>query len=212
MMRRPMSDVSSVLNRVLSKLGLDRRLREHTFLSLWPTFVPSVIADRSRPLFIDNERNLVVSVADASTGQELSLMKTRILSQLGPAARSLGIEIRGIRPDLKHYHGQSTMVYHPLANEDRLQAHTEEELLQVELSETEQAQVDELAVRLELEGASKETRQSMLRLFEREFQLRRWRLAHKYPTCDRCGNPVERLHLMKESPDRVCIACQYRDT
>jgi hypothetical protein len=211
-MRKPMSDVSSVLNRVLSKLGLDKRLREHTFLSLWPTFVPSQIADRSRPLFIDNERNLVISVADAATGQELSLMKSRIMTKLGPAARSLGIDIRGIRPDLKHYHAQSTMVYHPLASEERLPAHTEEELAQVKLSEEEQAQIDELAARLALEGTKADAAAGMVRLFEREFRLRRWRLAHKYPTCDQCGNPVERLHPMKGTTDRVCIACLYRDS
>jgi len=69
-MRKNLSAVNNVLNQVMSKLGLDKRLREHTFLTLWPTFVNGAIADRSRPLFIDSDRNLVVSVADSATGQE----------------------------------------------------------------------------------------------------------------------------------------------
>src|SRR5438477_9506228 len=78
-------------------------------MSLWPTFVSGVIAERSRPLFIDADRNLVVSVADASCGQELSMTKGKIFSSLSKAANSLGIEIRGLRLDLKHYHSASTM-------------------------------------------------------------------------------------------------------
>jgi hypothetical protein len=205
-MRKPMADVSTVLNRVMSKLGLDKRLREHTFLSLWPTFVPSAIADRSRPLFIDNERNLVISVADAATGQELSMMKSRVLSKVAPAARSLGIEIKGIRPDLKHYHSSSMMAAHPLASDDRLPAPTEEELDAITLNESELQELSNLTE--ELRGA--QTGNRMVKLYERELRIRRWRLAHKYPTCTECGNPVERLHKSRTGAD-VCIACQYRD-
>lgn len=205
-MRKPMADVSTVLNRVMSKLGLDKRLREHTFLSLWPTFVPSSIADRSRPLFIDAERNLVVSVADAATGQELSMMKSRVLGKVAAAARSLGIEIRGIRPDMKHYHSASTMAIHPLASDARLPAPTEAELAAVRLNAAEMEELSNLSE--ELRGA--ETGERMVKLYERELRLRRWRIAHKYPCCDECGNPVERLHKTGQGRE-VCIACQYRD-
>lgn len=206
-MRKPMTDVNSVLNRVMSKLGLDKRLREHTFLSLWPTFVPSAIADRSRPLFIDAERNLVVSVADAATGQELSMMKTRVLAKVAAAGRSLGIEIRGIRPDMKHYHSASTMVIHPLASDERLAVPTDAELAAITLNAAEQEELSNL--REELAGTQAGGR--MVKLYERELRLRRWRIAHKYPCCDECGNPVERLHKNRAGLD-VCIACQYRDS
>jgi hypothetical protein len=197
---RKMTDVSSVLNRVVSKLGLDKRLREHTFLSLWPTFVPSSIADRSRPLFIDAERNLVISVADAATGQELSMMRSRVLAKVSAAARSLGIEISGIRPDLKHYHSNSTCVVHPLSSEERLPAPTEAELAAITLNESEHEEISKLAEELTAGGGSADTNARMVKLYE-----------HKYPTCAECGNPVERLHKKETRglPTAVCIACLY---
>jgi hypothetical protein len=173
--------------------------------------VPSSIADRSRPLFIDAERNLVISVADAATGQELSMMRSRVLAKVSAAARSLGIEISGIRPDLKHYHSNSTCVVHPLSSEERLPAPTEAELAAITLNESEHEEISKLAEELTAGGGSADTNARMVKLYERELRIRRWRLAHKYPTCAECGNPVERLHKKETRglPTAVCIACLY---
>ena len=62
-------------------------------------------AKRSRGLFIDNEGNLVVAVSDAATGQELSMMKTGLAGKMRAAGRSLGVQVSGLRFDLKHFHG-----------------------------------------------------------------------------------------------------------
>lgn len=215
-MHKPLSAVNSVLNRVMSKLGLDKRLREHTFMTLWPTFVSGAIGDRSRALFIDAERNLVVSVADASTGQELSMCKPRVLAKLAPAARSLGIEINGIRLDLKHYHSTQTMVTHPLASDDRLPLPTEDDLSTVKLNDAEAAEISKLAEELLKQNNSPVTRERMVKLFEREFRIRRFRLEHNYPQCETCTNPVERLHRKPfagadKTHAMVCIACLYSD-
>src|SRR5579883_2844975 len=67
--------VNKLLPDVLSKLGLDRRLKEHAAMQIWISLLPGAILERSRPLFIDSQRNLVVAVADASVGQEISLLK-----------------------------------------------------------------------------------------------------------------------------------------
>src|SRR5262249_29166343 len=93
-----------VLNRVLSKLGLDQRLRENTLMNLWPVLLGEPWASRSRCLFIDTQGTLVVSVADASTGQELSLMKSQLLRRVNAAAQSMSLNIKGIRFDLKHFY------------------------------------------------------------------------------------------------------------
>lgn len=215
-MRKPLTELNNVLTRVVSKLGLDQRLREHTFLSLWPTFVSGPIADRSRPIFIDAERNLVISVADAATGQELSMAKARVMSKVGPAAKSLGIEIRGIRLDLKHYHSTTTLSSHPLASDDRLPAPTEEELASATISAPDQSELSKLAAELEAQHVDEDTRTRMLKLFERECRVRSWRIEHGYPRCQRCDNPVERLHKLRNRLSEsefamVCIACFYAD-
>ncbi len=213
-MRKNLSAVNNVLNQVMSKLGLDKRLREHTFLTLWPTFVSAAIADRSRPLFIDADRNLVVSVADSATGQELSMCKPRILAKLAPAARSLGIDITGIRLDLKHYHSATTIAMHPLASDQRLKQFTDDDLAAIELSASDLAEIAQLAQDLAQQNPGSSTSGRMVKLFEREFRIRSWRLSHNYPRCEMCTNPIERPYKRRTGlPERphamVCLACFY---
>src|SRR5579883_1385125 len=98
------TNVSNVLNTLVTKLGLDRRLRERALMNLWPIVAGDTFALNTRPLFIDYENNLVVSVRDASTAQELSFHKRQLASKLKAAGRGTGITIEGIRFDLKHFH------------------------------------------------------------------------------------------------------------
>lgn len=207
------SAVNNVLNRVMTNLGLDRRLREHTFMTLWPTFVTSGIADRSRPIYIDADRNFVVAVADASTGQELSMMKGKVLQKLVPAARSLGIEVRGLRLDLKHYHSGLA----PNAIEVNMvkpwPKATEEDLADTTLSPADEAQLAMLRADLENSEQSTSIKARLLRMFEREMRMKNWQLANGFPTCEKCGAPAERLHELKAGEDRppfmVCLSCCY---
>jgi hypothetical protein len=212
----PLSPVNSVLNKVLSNLGLDRRLREHTFMSLWPTFVSSAVAERSRPLFIDAERNLVISVKDAATGQELSMAKGKLLPRVASAARSLQIEVRGLRLDLKHYHAVSTMPY--IEEEKPLPKPSEADLQSIDLKAGDLAAVDDLRRQLASDAAvQSETCEKIVALYERELRLGRWRFLNNYPVCPQCSNPVERLHspanapIPRENPRPVCIACLYAE-
>jgi hypothetical protein len=99
-----MLHINSILNTVSDRLNLGRRLKEHAVMEMWPLVVGITWAQRTRPLCIDKQSNLVVSVADASTGQELSLLKPQIMSKLVSAANSAGVELAGLRFDLKHFH------------------------------------------------------------------------------------------------------------
>src|SRR5580704_15570258 len=77
--RRNFAEISRVLPQVLRKLGLDQRLKEQTFMNLWPHIVGEPFGSLSRPIFIDNERNIVVAVNGASTGQEMTFSKVKLL-------------------------------------------------------------------------------------------------------------------------------------
>lgn len=213
MAKRALSAVNSILNRVVSDLGLDKRLREHTFISLWPTFINSALAQRSRPLFFDSQRNLVVSVADAATGQELSMIKGKLLLQLQTAARSLSIDLRGLRLDLKHYHSQSVM---PPANEPPQRSKpSAAQLSAVTLNAGESSQLDDLAATLATdESLSAQRRDKILMLFEKQLRLRRFMLKEGYPQCPACGEPAERLHRTdgrqgKHTYQHLCLTCLY---
>ena len=63
--RGSFATMSNLMNKLVVNLGLDQRLKEHDLLNLWPTLAGEVFADKSRCLFIDNERKLVISVKDA---------------------------------------------------------------------------------------------------------------------------------------------------
>jgi hypothetical protein len=96
------------LNDVAGSLNLEARLKEHAIMDIWPAVVGEPMAARTRVRQIDRQRNLVVSVKDAATGQELSLLKPRIMSKLISFADSQGIVLNGLRFDLKHFHDQAT--------------------------------------------------------------------------------------------------------
>ncbi len=99
-----MLHINSILSTVTDRLNLNRRLQEHVVMDMWPQIVGAAWAERTRPLCVDKQSNLVVSVADASTGQELSLLKPQIMSKLVSAASSTGVKLAGLRFDLKHFH------------------------------------------------------------------------------------------------------------
>jgi hypothetical protein len=214
MAKRPLTTVNSILNRVVGDLGLEQRLREHTFMSLWPTFISSALAQRSRPLFIDAQRNLVISAADAATGQELSMLKGKVAPQVQKAAHSLGIQINGLRLDLKHYHQQSMML--PQEEPPALPKPSDADLAAESMNEGELLQLQELSTSLQNDASvTSECREKILTLFEKQLRLRRFRLKNGYPQCPRCCQPAERLHRANPRPGEqsrsqpLCLTCLY---
>ncbi|HEY9869309.1 MAG TPA: DUF721 domain-containing protein, partial [Candidatus Obscuribacterales bacterium] len=168
--------VDRILNRVVAALDLERRLRERTFISLWPSLVGEPWAQKSRCLFLDAEGNLVVALADAATGQELSLMKPAILARLISAGRSIGVAVKGIRFDLKHYHESASDSRQPDGQAAaRLPEPSDEDLAAVELTLDERRQVEELAAGVAATHGTVVAPERMAALFERQLRRRRWR-------------------------------------
>jgi Dna[CI] antecedent, DciA len=95
-------DIGKVLDKIVGQLGLDMRLREVALFELWPTLVSPKLAEKSRPLFVDNERNLVVAVKDAVVAQELGFIRTELTEKLRLAGNGLGVKVKGLRFDLRH--------------------------------------------------------------------------------------------------------------
>jgi hypothetical protein len=206
-----MDTVNDVLSKVMSSLGLERRLREHTLASLWPTFVSGAVAERSRPLFIDSDRNLVVSVIDAATGQELSMLKSKVLAKLIPAAKSLGIEVRGLRLDMKYYRAVVNEDSAAIPESKAPARPDDQQIWSVVLTEPDRAQLEQLREDLIQHTAQTDpVKQKILRLFEIELRLRRWRLENGFPVCHGCGNPADCLHQkasLQGGQARLCLAC-----
>src|SRR5262249_4009977 len=146
--------VDQVLNQVVAKLGLDRRLKEHAFMGLWPLVVGDQFAAKSRPIFIDSSLNLVVTVKDASVAQELSLMRSELLRKLKSAARGVGVSVSGLRFDLKQFHSSSHLDEQTPSTQaqPKRPGPTQEDLEAVLLTDEDVAQLDELKHSLTPEG------------------------------------------------------------
>jgi hypothetical protein len=225
------TNVGNVLNTVVTKLGLDRRLRERALMNLWPIVAGDTFALKTRPLFIDYENNLVVSVRDASTAQELSFLKRQITDKLKAAGRGTGITIDGIRFDLKHFHqaGERSVGSASTneANEDLSKGDTSflsfssnspdaKSLNEIELTVEESQEIAQLKSEIEgngrlfLERASEEELATLscriAKVAERELRLKKWQERNGFPTCHECGSPSNRLHTQA----RICSYCYLK--
>ena len=207
-----LASINTVLHKVVSGLGLDRRLRENALISLWPQVVGDGLAAKSRPLFVDIERNLVVAAANGSVAQELSLMKPQLMQKLTKLAASLQVEVKGMRFDLKHFHrNEQDVIAEPAPVPPAIPQN--EELEAINLSAADLATLQQLAGDLDSQSEPEAVRSRILKLCERELRIRAWRRAQNYPVCQICGDPVPRLHDTRaDSPAdnrRVCPSCLY---
>lgn len=201
--------LESVLGRVMSGLGLDARLREHAMVDIWPLICGEPWSRKTRALYLDRDGNLVVSVADASTGQELSLLKPQLIKQLNTAAKSLGLSVKGIRLDLKQYHEKPPVELHLVGAPPKLPEPTDADIAAVELSveqrEEVQTLLEELRHREDQGETSPISAKRIAALFEKELKVRQWRREHGYPVCGACGVPTNMLR----EPEGICSVCYY---
>lgn len=197
--KRSMSSVNKVLNKVVSSLNLDKRLKEHTLMSLWPTIIGEPFAAKSRPLFIDHEGNMVIAVSEAAAGQELSLMRTQLVKRLRVAGSGLGIEIRGIRFDMKHFHRKEEPVTVKESAVERRQRVIDnspgpDDLASVILTGEELADIQALKKRLTAaDGENPQIHDRIVSLYEKELRSRRWMETHVSTRCQTCNLPSAML-------------------
>jgi len=202
-----MNQVEMVLPAVLSKLGLDRKMKEHALMQVWESLLPQAMARRSRPIFMDHQYNLVIAVKDASTAQELSLIKTKLLQSIAPTARSLGVELRGVRIDMKNFHQADE----PNLVEEIVPPHqpTDEELKMLTLSENDKRLIAELAANFAHAGRKDEISFRVGHIYEMQLRLAEWRRQNGYPICQLCHNPVTRLFA--RDGHKVCFNCSHTE-
>ncbi|MBZ0184761.1 MAG: DUF721 domain-containing protein [Candidatus Obscuribacterales bacterium] len=199
--------VSSVLSSVVDKFGLETRMKEHTFMSMWQYVVGEPLSSLSRPIFIDYKRNLVVGVKDSSVASELSFRKVEILKSLKTLARSVGISIAGVRFDIKHYarvlHEEKSMLVAKDQEIHRIVDPTREELESVELSADAYEELDRMGQTISTCESGEEVRSKILSIYERELRQRQWLLSKGAPRCLQCGLAQTRLH----GSQSLCTPC-----
>ena len=201
-----LSAVDKVLPSVLAGLGLDKRLKEHSFMQMWASIAPANIANHSRPLFLDSQHNLVITVSDASVAQEISLTKGRILPTLHKLAKSLSLNFVGIRIDLKQYHQPEAPVAAP--REEPLPVPSEAELSELQLRQYDIGLMQDLSNKLTAENTREDIAVKVMEAFDRRLRIAQWRRYHGYPVCQNCQSPVSRLH--DQGASKVCFICMMQ--
>ncbi len=221
------TNVGQVLSQVVSGLGLDQRLQEQALRQIWPTIVDQPFRQSTRVLFIDHAANLVISARDASTAQEITFAKRDLLKRLYPIARALGLSVKNIRVDLKHFVVKSEEDFdesRPCAQSKLPEPPGEAELAHIELEADEQVQIQALETSLapinlfvgptDREPVGQENlgvagairSKEILGMVERQLKLERWRRQNRYPICSGCGYTT----LITHSQDALCAECFVR--
>jgi hypothetical protein len=218
------ADVGQVLDAVVGKLGLDRRLREQALFNLWPVLIENQFVSKTRPLYVDYENNLVVAVQDASVAQELTFHKREITNKLKRAGLTTGVRIEGLRIDLKHYHslmanpqsddvtlGASSMQLHRDPSFAQMEP-DQQDLAAISLSEDQLAEIGQLQVTIESNlstlntstaGGAKELAYRIGQILTRQIRLAKWRQMKGFPNCSRCGFSTGQLH----TAEKICSYC-----
>jgi hypothetical protein len=210
-----LASMSTVLSQVLGKYGLEQRMKEHAFMDLWQDIVDEPFKKVSRPLFIDYEGNLVISVQDAIVAQELSFHRGQLMKKLAPFARGVGLRINGIRFDLKHFKEAEDSEMFTLSRrqaEARLSVTaTEAELAQVELPDHDLNELAKLKAKLDLGALDGDhdpaTTDRIVRMYERELRRKAWRETKGFDACSQCGYVDSRMYGVTN----LCRMCHVVD-
>lgn len=100
-----LTKVKSILSRVLSHRGLDKRVERYEFILHWHTIVGERLAEVSKPECIVNKQ-LIVNVLHPAWAQELTMIKPVLLESLarflkpGDVVRDMHFRVR---PSLIHF-------------------------------------------------------------------------------------------------------------
>jgi hypothetical protein len=198
------TEINNILPRVLNDLGLDRHLHEQSLFSLWPSLLEDVYASRSKPLYIDNQGILVVAVENGSTAQDLSFLKAKLLEQLQHFASGLGLSIKGMRFDLKHFpRSDSSEISTKSASVEYFAKPVppDNELAEIKLDEEEINEIlylkQKLRVALEKVAAKRNDNTYSSQMVERitysvekKLRVRKWYVLKNMPICKRCAEPL----------------------
>jgi predicted nucleic acid-binding Zn ribbon protein len=76
-----MKKVGTIIDRVMSKLGLSKRYHEQKALLVWDSIVGGRIAGKTKPLYA-REGTLVVEVENSTWMNELQFLKREMIEKL----------------------------------------------------------------------------------------------------------------------------------
>jgi hypothetical protein len=138
-------------------------------------------------------------------------MRSQLVKRLRIAGNGLGIEIRGMRFDMKHFHKkEETQNYGAAVEAIRQKRHDNTpgaaELSSVVLCEEELAEIQALKTRLTAaDGENSQIHDRIVGLYEKELRARKWMEANVTTRCQLCADPSPMLY----GSQGLCSTCFF---
>ena len=173
---RPLSPVRDVVEGLMHRYDLQEKKESNLIAVLWDEIVGERVAHVSRPGEC-RDGVLFVKVKSPQWAQELTYMKTQVLSNLREQLPSLRVE------DIRFTAAwTSPGDFVEEVVEETSTWPRDAELRQVVLSEADRRTIETLAEVV----SEMELRDRLRRVLENEFKSRRWRLDNGWRECPRC--------------------------
>ena len=208
------NNLDSVLNTVMSNLGLDKGLKQQEFAKLWSKIVGPKFQNSSKVVYLQSRQGgdvLTVAVSSPAVAQELSFFKEDIIKKIKVVAKDFNYKIKDIFFDSKLWEELKKETKQKVEEENKNfykieKNFSEEELNRVELPEE---VVESIKKSLkEQKFYSEELKEKMFNTIIKDLKTQEWRKNNGFPVCSKCGIAIN--YYSPES-ENLCPACKYKD-
>ena len=208
------NNLDSVLNTVMTDLGLDKGLKQQEFAKLWPKIVGPKFQNSSKVVYIYSKQGvdvLTVAVSSSAVAQELTFFKNDIINKINTVAKKFNYNIKDILFNSKLW--EELKKENKQKNEEdnknfyKIEKNfSEEDLNRIQLPEE---TVETIKNSLnEQKFHSEELKEKLFNTIIKDLKTQEWRKNNGFPLCLGCGIAIN--YYSPES-ENLCPACKYKE-
>lgn len=204
--------LKSIISKVSKNYGIDRGLRELTFVKLWPDLIGPKFKDKTKVFSVSNKGNfdiVIISVSSSSVSQELLLLKDMILKKITSVSLSLKFNVKDIIFTTKHWDLEDKNDF--LQQDSKSVTHffksnpTEKDLDNIKIPEN---IMESILLSVEKHNFTNiEIKERILKTISSDIKLQIWRKLNGFPSCEKCGITID---YYSEDIGFLCPSCKYK--
>ena len=204
-----LESIGSLIDKMSKNLGIERGLREITFVNLWPELIGGKFSNETNPIGIIKKNGydvLLLSVSSSSVSQEMFLYKNEILKKISNIALSLEFNIKDIIFSTKLWKKNKNKI-----SLDSNEENTTFFLKKISDSDLKNIVVPENIINFVKESistqnfSSNELKDRMLKMIINDIKLQIWKKNNGYPSCSQCGVALDYYTYNKKN---LCPSCK----
>ena len=203
--------LKSIINKMSKNIGIDRGLRELTFVNLWPELIGPKFRDKTKVITV-SQRGIIdvvtVSVSSSTVSQELYMLKDMILKKITGVSLTLKFNIKDIIFTTKHWETEDQKI---LKNNDSgtITHFFKENTVAKDLEEI---KIPEIIMESIINSVDKheftslERKERILNTIIKDIKTQIWRKNNGFPSCEKCGIII---NYYSEDKGLLCPSCKY---